>query len=102
MIITKEELNNLIENGSKPLVIDVCETYEHARYKIDGAVNIPLGLLPVVFDERFPKLEKHEKIVVYCAHGVRSRFATKFLQDKGFESVYSLKGGIAEYLGLNI
>ena len=42
----------------------------------------------------FKKLNKTEKIVVYCHTGSRSGYVTERLTEKGFSDVKNLVGGI--------
>ena len=44
------------------------------------------------------KNNKDKKIAMYCTGGIRCEKSTALLKQKGFESVYHLKGGILKYL----
>ena len=50
------------------------------------------------FPSFFKKLNKNKKIAMFCTGGIRCEKAANFLQKKGFEEVYQLKGGILNYL----
>lgn len=93
-----KELINMLKSDEKITIIDVCENWEYNHKHIDNSTNIPLGTLNYSFDIEFDGLSTDTKIVVYCAHGVRSKQALRILENKGFNNVYSLKGGMQAYL----
>ncbi len=49
------------------------------------------------FADRTQYLDKSKPLVVYCASGVRSAAAAKYLQEKGFTNVQNLKGGLTAW-----
>ena len=86
--ISVDELDTLISNGAVR-VLDVREDWEFSRGRVPGAVNVPLKKLPL----RAPQLKHDKPYAVICESGSRSRGATNFLLDQGFEGVVSVKGG---------
>lgn len=72
------------------LLVDVRNDDEVARGIIEGAIHIPLALLPLQCDA----LNKAEHIVFYCHSGVRSAHAAAFALSKGYKHVYNLAGGV--------
>lgn len=83
-----DELDALLQAGSVR-VLDVREDWEFSRGRVPGAVNVPLKKLPL----RVPQLKHDKPYAVICESGSRSRGATNFLLDQGFEGVVSVKGG---------
>jgi len=76
---------------SRPvLLVDVRNADEVARGIIEGAVHIPLAMLPIQYEA----LNKAENIVFYCHSGVRSAHAAAFAVNKGYKNVYNLAGGV--------
>lgn len=76
---------------SRPfLLVDVRNDDEVARGMIEGAVHIPLAMLPVQYET----LTKAENIIFYCHSGVRSAHAAAFAANKGCKNVYNLAGGV--------
>jgi len=76
---------------SRPvLLVDVRNADEVARGIIEGAVHIPLAMLPIQYEA----LNKAENIVFYCHSGVRSAHAAAFAVNKGYQNVYNLAGGV--------
>jgi rhodanese-related sulfurtransferase len=90
MEIIPEEYNKIREAGIPHLLLDVRQTWEVAKAKITPSINIPMDDLLNRVDE----LEKDQKIIVYCHHGVRSLNVCFFLRELGFKDVLSLTGGI--------
>ena len=75
-------------------VVDVRETGEFASGHFDGAINIPLGIIPLRLDEF---KEMNGPIVVYCRSGNRSGMAMNLLKQAGLSEVYN-GGGIQDML----
>ncbi len=79
-------------NSAEWFSLDVREEEELAVGAVEGAHNIPLGELR----SRLAELPKDKKILVNCATGQRSYFATRLLRQKGFDA-YNLSGGYKTY-----
>jgi molybdopterin/thiamine biosynthesis adenylyltransferase/rhodanese-related sulfurtransferase len=77
------------------VLLDVREPDEWEQGAIPGAVHIPRGHLEAQIETRI--VDKSAPVVVYCAGGVRSAFATKTLQDLGYRDVVSLAGGFGRW-----
>ena len=82
------------ENQIEHTLVDVRETWEYARGRIPGAVNIPLDELA----ERMDEIPPEKPVVVVCEHGIRSIAAAQFLAQAGYSGVYNLMGGTAEWM----
>lgn len=81
-------------------LLDVREAWEYSMYHIPGAVNIPLNEVPA----RLGEIPADRPLVVVCEHGVRSVYAAQYLSQQGYDGVYTLLGGTAEWAarGLSI
>lgn len=88
------------------VLIDVRESEEFSSGHIPGAVNFPRGVLemklqmhPEFKDAEFP-LEEMSKLDMYviCRSGARSALATESLQKMGFTNVFSVAGGMTEWI----
>jgi len=92
--ITKNELK---ENISQYIVIDVRETDELENGKIENSLSMPLGL--VIRNIKQGKIEdlKNKKICTYCASGYRGNIASDELSKSGFKSV-NLDGGFKAWV----
>jgi rhodanese-related sulfurtransferase len=71
-------------------LIDVRTEGEVLRGVIDGAIHIPLHLLPL----RAADIPQDKPVVIYCNSGARSAQACAFMAAKGFENMHNLSGGI--------
>jgi rhodanese-related sulfurtransferase len=81
---------------SSSLVIDLREPASFARGHIKGAVNVEFSDLPSYFESTIRPYE-YEKIIVVCAHGQRSGYATLLLRLMGYGNVYSMRWGMAAW-----
>lgn len=85
------EANDRLRNERAVRLVDVREKNEWDDGFIPGATHVPRGFLESRIEETVP--DKETPLVVYCAGGVRSAFATKTLQEMGYSNVVSLAGG---------
>jgi rhodanese-related sulfurtransferase len=87
------------------VLIDVREPAEFATAHIQGAVDIPRGVLefqvnahPAVANVSDSALSDTDRpIVLYCRTGGRAALAACSQQQMGFKNVASLRGGITEW-----
>ncbi|CAN5615711.1 molybdopterin-synthase adenylyltransferase MoeB [soil metagenome] len=86
--ISVQELKAKMENGGIN-VLDVREPYEY-EIANTGAPLIPLNELP----QRYEELDRDQPLAIHCRSGARSANAVKLLQERGFEKVYNVEGGI--------
>jgi adenylyltransferase/sulfurtransferase len=95
--ITVQEFKEKIEAGEDVFLLDVREPFEQYQSKIDyeNATLISVDELPGRLDE----IENHkdDEVVCMCRSGSRSSKACQLLEQKGFENVKSLKGGINQW-----
>jgi rhodanese-related sulfurtransferase len=87
--VTIDHVPNPLPEGLT--VLDVREDIEWVHGHIEGAVHIPLSLLPV----RHTELPEGQVLVV-CKMGGRSAQATMYLAAQGHE-VVNLDGGMFEW-----
>lgn len=72
------------------LLLDVREPWEVALSPFPDALHVPMREIPA----RIGELAAQRPIVCICHHGARSAQVAMFLQQRGFERVYNLAGGI--------
>ncbi|CAG0963516.1 thiosulfate sulfurtransferase [Burkholderiales bacterium] len=73
-----------------PVVVDVREPWELERCALSDVIHVPMNELPGRLDE----LPRGRDLVVVCHHGVRSRYAARYLATAGFAPVWNLAGGV--------
>jgi len=90
--ITVTELNERMEAGNAPVLVDVREYYEAdiADLPEVGQLRIPMAELA----ERFEEIDKDTEVVLYCRSGARSDRAARFLLRQGYDKIVNLKGGV--------
>jgi sulfur-carrier protein adenylyltransferase/sulfurtransferase len=71
--------------------LDVRERDEYGQGAIPGAVHLSRGQLEFAVEGHLP--EKSDRVVVYCAGGVRSAFAVRTMHELGYTDVVSMAGG---------
>jgi molybdopterin/thiamine biosynthesis adenylyltransferase/rhodanese-related sulfurtransferase len=77
--------------STQPVIVDCREADEYAQGALLNAVWIPRGFLEAKIEREAP--DRAAPIVVYCASGNRSLFATRTLLELGYTHVKSLAGG---------
>jgi len=97
-------LGDLVESAAQGLLtlIDVRGHDEVAAYgKAEGAIHIPLMLLPHHADPRHPEfhaaLSVERPVGVYCASGARSSMAENMLRQLGYGEVTNI-GGLGDWV----
>ncbi len=80
------------------LIIDVREPAEFAKGHLEGAMNVPRGVLEFRTDADYPGViesltDKTAKMILYCRSGGRSALAAQSLSKMGYQSVVSMAGG---------
>lgn len=93
--VTPEQAEQLRQDGHT--LLDVREGDEFEQGAIPGAIHIPRGLLETSVEARLP--DKATPLVVFCAGGVRSAFATQTLNEMGYDQVASMDGGFNQWKG---
>jgi adenylyltransferase/sulfurtransferase len=83
----------LIDAGA--VAIDVREADEVAQGMVPGATAIPRGFLEARIEDAVR--DRETPIIVYCAGGARSAFATESLHQLGYTNVTSLAGGFGAW-----
>ena len=76
-------------NKGSIIIIDVREPNELKICKIAGSISIPLNRIPFKLD----MFEESKKYAIICHSGFRSKIATDYLQNRGFDC-YNVSGGI--------
>ena len=78
-------------------IIDARKPFEYNVGSFKGAVNPNINNFRD-FPKYLKKINKKEKIAMFCTGGIRCEKASFYLKKKGFKNVFQLKGGILNYL----
>jgi rhodanese-related sulfurtransferase len=92
--VTREELARRLQDGDRPIVLDVRPAAEYAAGHLPGAVSIPVGELR----RRLAELPRDREVVAYC-RGPYCAFAhdaVAVLREDGF-SARRLEDGLPEW-----
>jgi rhodanese-related sulfurtransferase len=87
-------------NREKAVVIDVCESGEHAAGHIVGSKNIPLGELEAKLGGAVKN--KALPVILVCQTGMRSGRAVAIAKKLGYEQAQSLAGGLGAWKTANL
>lgn len=88
--ISTTEAVILRDKNKDAVFLDVREHSELAICRIEGALHIPMGEVPV----RHEALTRDAPLIVLCHHGMRSLNVVQYLETKGFKNAINLAGGI--------
>ena len=90
--ITKEEMQELLNNNENVVLLDVRSPQEFKEGHLEGAINIPTYELK--YKAHIFLVNKDSIIIAYCAFGIRSKKAVKILRKLGYKNIYHLQSGI--------
>lgn len=91
--ISTPEANALLEQGERPLFVDVRLREEWDEGHLPGAIHVPRNNLESRVEALIP--DKSRPLVVYCESGARSAFATRDLHELGYENAVNLSDGFS-------
>jgi len=86
--LTVGELDDYLE-GKNPIWIDVRDVFSFKKGHVNGASNVPLELLPTVFNQ----IPSNRLILVYDETGKKGHQALRTLFGAGFDQVLNVSGG---------
>jgi rhodanese-related sulfurtransferase len=86
------ELNRMIDDKEKIVILDVRDRDEFETGYIPGAINLSRGMLEFKVDMMIP--DRNAKIVVYCGVDLRGPLATRTLNEMGYKNAVNLIGGL--------
>jgi glyoxylase-like metal-dependent hydrolase (beta-lactamase superfamily II)/rhodanese-related sulfurtransferase len=87
--LSVQSLKKRLEQQHPPHLVDVRTPAEWQTGHIAGAAQAPLS---AILNHEF-SLNQAEEMVLYCGTGYRSNIVASFLQQHGYDKVYSLAGG---------
>ncbi len=88
--IEVSELNELLNDEHKQVdIFDLRSSHEVTKGSIPRAQHMPLHIIP----GKVAELSGERPIILFCHQGTRSMQACQYLQQAGFDNVYTLRGG---------
>jgi len=96
--VDPKDWNDLMRDP-EAVVIDVRNAYECRIGAFENAIDPGTDTF-----REFPEYvdsipeAKQKKVLMYCTGGIRCEKAGAYMRQRGFEEVYSLKGGVLKYL----
>jgi rhodanese-related sulfurtransferase len=90
-----DEAERRINEHAGAVVVDVREADEYEQGALPGAIHIPRGFLEAQIEGKVP--DHDTELLVYCAGGYRSAFATDMLKLLGYENAVMVNGGFNQW-----
>lgn len=90
--LSVQQVKAKIDSGEEILLLDVREPSEFEEGHIRGAINLPW--ISEVLQERYASLPKDRPVIVICQSGRRSAAASAWLEERGFDPVLNMVGGM--------
>jgi len=91
--VSVAEAKALLNEHSNTLILDNRDLASYKQGCIDGAMMAHEGLIESVLG----KADKKIPVLVYCYQGNSSMDVAKLFSNCGFNAVYSMTGGYAEW-----
>lgn len=88
--ISVEDAKAMRDRGDPLTIVDVREPWELDVAALEGAVSIPMALIPAHLDQ----LPRDHPLLVLCRSGVRSARVVEWLEMQGFPNALNIEGGI--------
>ncbi|WP_431242352.1 molybdopterin-synthase adenylyltransferase MoeB [Flavobacterium sp. P21] len=90
-VIEEVSFESVLEeiNDENVLFLDVRNIDESPKISLQNQIQIPL----INLESEIEKLDKNQKIYVFCQSGIRSKIAFELLQKQQFKDVKSIAGG---------
>jgi molybdopterin/thiamine biosynthesis adenylyltransferase/rhodanese-related sulfurtransferase len=96
--VAPEAVDQRLKAGESFVLLDVREQDEVEAGAVPGAEHLSRAHFESRIEDVLP--DKAAEVVVYCAGGVRSAFATRTLGELGYTNVSSMAGGFSRWKGL--
>ena len=97
--IDYKKMSKILDRDSTVL-IDVRTVDEFNSFRIKNSINI--DYYSKGFLDSISSFIDKKNIILYCRSGRRSYYAAKLLQQKGFNNIYNLEGGVLEVKKKNL
>lgn len=98
MEILGQDLWKKIQNGENPFILDIREPFEVTETgKIPNSILLPMG---DISEESLHNagITRETEFYLICRSGNRTWYACEALRSAGYQNVWSVKGGIQEWM----
>src|SRR6476661_712563 len=92
-VLSPQDAQKRMQQNPQTLVVDVRQS-DDRQSAIPGAINVPLGLLPIKADTELPKSvtderlqDRDQPVILTCGPGGQAALGAKMLKDMGFKNV---------------
>jgi rhodanese-related sulfurtransferase len=92
--VDSQLLNDMIDTGHVPRLVDVRTPAEFEAVHIAGSYNVPLDLLQ---EHRAEFAEHLDDVILVCRSGQRAKTAEETLRQAGLSNVHILEGGVTAW-----
>lgn len=97
------ELDERLERGDRPFLLDIRPRENYQSSSIDGSHNLPVyhdlaGGDDASLRERLDEIPREREVVVVCKMGFVAKKATRLLDDEGYDAA-TLAGGMSGWNG---
>ncbi|MDC0535529.1 rhodanese-like domain-containing protein [Francisellaceae bacterium] len=89
--INVKEFQKLLDDNNDFALIDVREEWEREIAKLPNDIHIPLS------NWQPEKIPEGKMLIIYCHHGVRSRYVVDQLLVNNITNIFNLTGGINQW-----
>ena len=96
VVLAPQDFKSELLSSSNAVLVDVRKPEELPEGVIAGAIN--LDFTDSAFTTKISELDKEKTYFVYCKSGKRSADAVKQMEEAGFEHIYTLEGGLKNWV----
>lgn len=93
--VSIDDVKDEQEEDNDFVLLDVRDEDEYRAGYIPNAVHVTRGMLEFSVENYIP--DRNQKVVVYCAAGLRSLLAAKSLREMGYTDTVSMAGGYRDW-----
>ncbi|MDY6775355.1 MAG: rhodanese-like domain-containing protein [Halobacteria archaeon] len=92
--VTAEDLRDLQDSDEEYELIDMRFEDQFDDWHIKGAKNIPFMEFEEDPDSYLDEIPEDEPVYLLCAEGGSSEYAAEMLEERGYDNVYNVEGGM--------
>jgi rhodanese-related sulfurtransferase len=96
--VSPEQVREMQARGERVVYLDVREPNEWNLGRLPLAIHLPRGNLETKVEAL---IDRHLKVVIYCARGNRSALAALTMKQMGYENVASMAHGFQGWAEIN-